>query len=225
MSAWFWLFGTIAVYGGAKLLYQRFPSIWLTPLLVTPAIMISALLLCGASFEQYNRKSILLTDMIEPATIGLAVMLYKHLDILKRNVFMIAVSVGTGAIASIVTSAGLARLFGLDAQMMETLAPRSATTPIALSISGMLGGLPTITAVATLITGLMGMIAGPLVVKLCRIRNPVARGLLFGTSAHSAGISKAIEFGPIAGSAAGIAMLLTAFVTLLAAPWIVSLFV
>ncbi|WP_272945297.1 LrgB family protein [Paenibacillus gorillae] len=138
---------------------------------------------------------------------------------------LIAVSVSSGAIAAIITSAGLARLLGLNAQMMETLAPRSATTPIALAVSDMLGGLPTITAVATLITGLLGMIVGPLIVRWCRIRSPIARGVLFGTSAHSAGVSKAFEYGPITGSVAGIAMLLTAFVTLCAAPWIVSLFV
>ncbi|MFF2094028.1 LrgB family protein [Paenibacillus sp. NPDC058174] len=225
MEAALWLLATIAVYAGAKRLYRMYPKLWLTPLLVTPAIIIIAIELLGVPFKQYNNGAGVLTDMIEPATVALAVLLYKHLDVLKKNALLIAVSVSSGAIAAIVTSAGLARLLGLNAQMMETLAPRSATTPIALAVSDMLGGLPTITAVATLITGLLGMIVGPLVVRLCRIRNPIARGVLFGTSAHSAGVSKAFEYGPVTGSVAGIAMLLTAFVTLCAAPWLVSLFV
>ncbi|GGG83669.1 LrgB family protein [Paenibacillus radicis (ex Gao et al. 2016)] len=224
IEAALWLLATIAVYACAKRLYRFYPKLWLTPLLVTPAIIIIAIELLGVPFKQYNNGAGVLTDMIEPATVALAVILYKHLDVLKKNALLIAVSVSSGAIAAIITSAGLARLLGLNAQMMETLAPRSATTPIALAVSNMLGGLPTITAVATLITGLLGMIVGPLIVRWCRIRNPIARGVLFGTSAHSAGVSKAFEYGQVTGSVAGIAMLLTAFVTLCTAPWIVSLF-
>ncbi|MFX3634862.1 MAG: LrgB family protein [Candidatus Pristimantibacillus sp.] len=222
MSGLLWLCITIIIYWSSKRLYRIYPRLWLTPLLVTPVIIITIIEFSKISFTTYNRGAGFLTDMIEPATIALAVMLYKHLDVLKKNVLLIASSVCCGAIASVITSLGFARLFGLDMQMMESLAPRSATTPIALSISQMIGGLPTITAVATLITGLLGMIVGPLIVKWFSIRNPVARGVLFGTSAHSAGISKALEYGAVTGSAAGIAMLIAAFATLCVTPWIVS---
>ncbi|OMF33766.1 CidB/LrgB family autolysis modulator [Paenibacillus sp. FSL H8-0548] len=193
IQAALWLIITVVIYLAAKRLYGLFPKVYLTPLLV------------------------------EPATIALAITLYRHMDILRKNVWVIAISVTAGAVIAIITSVGAAYLFGLDTEVIESLAPRSATTPIAVSISGSIGGVPTITAVATLITGLIGLIAGPLIIKWFGIKSAVARGILFGTSAHSAGISKALEYDAVTGSVASIAMMVTAFVTLLATPWLMGL--
>ncbi|MFD0694673.1 LrgB family protein [Paenibacillus sp. GCM10027628] len=219
-----WLGLTIAIYWVAKRLYRAFPIVVLTPLLITPVLVIAIIEISGVSFDTYNKGAGWLSQMVEPATIALAVTLYKHVDIMKKHAYTIMTSVACGAVAAIVTSAGLAHLFGLNSAIMDSLAPRSATTPIAISISQMIGGMPTLTAVATLITGLLGLIAGPLVVKWFRIRGPVARGVMYGTSAHSAGISKALEDGAVTGSVAGIAMLITAFVTLCVTPWLIALF-
>ncbi|UKS29284.1 LrgB family protein [Paenibacillus sp. HWE-109] len=219
-----WLGSTILIYGGAKKLHQYFPKAYLTPLLITPMILIALISGTGVSFDTYNEGAGWLSKMIEPATIALAVMLYKYYNVMKKHAIVILTSVTCGAIASIVTSAGLAHLFGLSAEITDSLAPRSATTPIAIAISNLIGGVPTITAVATLITGILGLILGPVIVKWCGIQNPVARGVLLGTSAHSAGISKALEYDAVTGSVAGIAMLTTAFVTLAVAPFLIVLF-
>lgn len=221
MTALFWLAATVALYAASKQLYRLWPKPYLTPLLVTPAILIAALLASGVSYRAYDAGAGWLSDLVEPATVALAVTLHRHVGLLKRHARAIAWGVGCGAVAAVATSAGLARLLGLTAEVMDSLAPRSATTPIAVSVSGAIGGLPTITAVATMITGLTGMVLGPLVVRWFGISSPVARGILLGTSAHSAGISKAFEYDAEAGSVAGIAMLLTAFVTLAVAPWLV----
>jgi predicted murein hydrolase (TIGR00659 family) len=218
------LCGTILIYWAAKRLYRSFPKVYLTPLLVTPLILIAIITCSGVSFDAYNKGAGWLSQMVEPATIALAVTLYKHFDVMKKNALVILTSVGCGAIASIITSAGLAHLFGLNTEIMDSLAPRSATTPIAISISSIIGGVQTITAVATLITGVLGLMIGPYIVKWCGIRGPIARGVLLGTSAHSAGISKALEYDAVTGSVAGIAMLVTAFVTLFITPWLIALF-
>ncbi|MFD1953544.1 LrgB family protein [Paenibacillus thailandensis] len=225
MTGFFWLLFTAAVYWGAKRLYRSHPKIYLTPLLVTPIVVIIAIKLFHVPYDEYNRGGRWLTAMVEPATIALAVTLYKHLDMLRKHAAVIFVSVTCGALAAFVTSAGLTELFGLGPELVESIAPRSATTAIALPISDMIGGLPTITAVSTLVTGLVGMIAGPLVVRWFRFDSPLSRGVLFGTSAHSAGISKAFEYNAATGSVAGIAMMITAFVTLCAAPLLIGWFV
>ncbi|CAM3811986.1 LrgB family protein [Cohnella lubricantis] len=224
MSAVLWFCVTVAVYFAAKRLYKRVPKIYLTPLLVTPIILIIALKLFGVSFASYDHGAELLSDMVEPATIALAVTLYKHMDVLRKHALAIAAGAGCGAVAAIVTSVELAQLFRLPTDVTDSLAPRSSTTPIALSIADMIGGIPTITAVATLFTGVLGLVMGPLIVRGLRMRSPVARGVLFGTSAHSAGISKALEYDAVTGSVASIAMIFTAFVTLCVAPWIVPWF-
>ncbi|UVI27764.1 LrgB family protein [Paenibacillus spongiae] len=221
-TALLWLIVTIVIYMAAKKLYRAYPKVFLTPILVAPIMVIVVILVCGVSFDTYDEGAGWLTKMIEPATIALAITLYKHVDILKKNAYAILASVSFGAVAAIITSVGFARMFGLNEEIMDSLAPRSATTPIAVTISQFNGGVPTITAIATLITGLLGMILGPLIVKWFGIRSSIARGVLFGTSAHSAGISKALEYDAVTGSVAGIAMMFTAFVTLCAAPWLIA---
>ncbi|GFN34105.1 LrgB family protein [Paenibacillus xylaniclasticus] len=218
-----WLIFTYIVYRGVKGLYRAYPKIYLTPLLVTPAIVITVLELSDVKFDEYDQGAHLLSDMVEPATIALAVTLYRHLDALKRNALAILAGAGTGAIAAIISSAGLAWLLGLKPELVNSLAPRSATTPIAIAVSGTTGGVLTITAVATLITGVLGLIIGPLIVRWFRIENPVGRGILFGTGSHAAGITKALEYDAMTGSVAAVAMIFTAFITLLATPWLLSL--
>ena len=224
MNAVLWFCVTVVVYYAVKRIYKKYPKIYLTPLLITPIVLIVALKLSGVSFASYDRGAGLLSDMVEPATIALAVTLYKHADVLRKHALAIAAGASCGAIAAIVTSVELARLFRLPPNVTESLAPRSSTTPIAISIADMIGGIPTITAVATLFTGILGLVMGPLIVRGLRMRSPVARGVLFGTSAHSAGISKALEYDAVTGSVASIAMIFTAFVTLCVTPWIVPWF-
>ncbi|RUS45889.1 LrgB family protein [Cohnella sp. AR92] len=224
IASFFWLACTIAVYLLSKKLYRLYPKIYLTPLIVTPVLLIAAILLFKVPYSSYEGGAGLLSDLVGPATIALAVTLYKHVSEMKRNAGAILVSVCLGAVAAIVTTVSLSRLFGLSTSIVDSLAPRSATTPIAMSISSRIGGLPTITAVATLVTGVMSMIMGPLVVKAFRIRSPLARGVLFGTSSHSSGVSKALEYDDATGSIAAIAMMVTAFVTLFATPWVTSWF-
>jgi len=224
MSAVLWPLFTVAVYALSKALYARIRKLYLTPLIVTPAIVIAALLLSGSTYESFNRGSHWIGEMIGPATISLAVTLHKHMAVMKKNARAIAIGVTAGGLAAVAVSAGLARLFGLALPVVDSLAPKSATTPVAISVSGALGGMPTVTAVATLATGLTGMLLGPLLVRWMRIRSSVGQGVLFGTAAHAAGIAKAFEYGPIAGACAGIAMVCTAFVTLCAAPLIMALF-
>lgn len=219
-----WPAVTIIVYVCSKRLYARTRKLYLTPLVVTPAVVISALLLSGSSCDAFDRGAHWIGDMIGPATISLAVTLHKHFHVLKKHARAIAAGVTAGGLAAVAVSAGLARLFGLAAPIMDSLAPKSATTPVALSVSGALGGVPTITAVATLATGLTGMIVGPLLVRWMRIRSSVGRGILLGTAAHAAGIAKAFEYGADAGACAGVAMVCTAFVTLCAAAPMMSLF-
>ncbi|MGO4376174.1 LrgB family protein, partial [Paenibacillus sp. MCAF20] len=150
-----WLSITIAVFWLSKLVYAKTGKILLTPLLITPIIVIAALHWSGVSFRSYNAGAGLLTKLIEPATIALAVILYKNAAVFKKDAAIITISACCGAALAIITSASIAYMFGLPIAIIASLAPRSATTPIAISISGSIGGLPTITAGATLVTGLL----------------------------------------------------------------------
>jgi predicted murein hydrolase (TIGR00659 family) len=215
---------TVVVYVFAKWLYRYLPKVYLSPLLLTPVIVISVLLLTHTSYESYHIGTQWLSDMISPATVALAVPLYKNRSLLKKHAFTIVVSVGFGSTLAIISSIGMAKTLHLHAQIVDSLAPRSATTPIAMAVTQMMGGIPAITAVFVMMTGLLGMMIGPTIIRLFHIDNEVARGVLFGTSAHTAGTSKAFEFGPVSGSISSVAMILTAFFTLGAAPLVLLWF-
>jgi predicted murein hydrolase (TIGR00659 family) len=216
---------TLLIYWVSKRIYRHVPKFYLTPLLLTPIALIFIVECFNIPYDTYNKDVKWLSDMIGPATIALAVPLYKNSHVLRKHAVTIGVSVGFGAVAAILTSAWMSQWLHLNVKITDSLAPRSATTPIAMAVSDTLGGIPNITAVFVLLTGLLGMIVGPLVIKAFKITNDIARGVLFGTSAHTAGTSKAFEFGPVSGTTSSIAMILTAFITLCTAPllmWLIT---
>ena len=220
-----WIILTIVVFKGALWLYRKTKSIALTPLLIAPAIIIVILILFNIPATEYETGGKWITFLIEPATIALAVTLYKHFDLLKKHALVIVSSVLVGAIIALITSVGLATLFGLSVPLIDSLAPRSVTASIAMPIADRLGGIPTITAISTIITGVISMVIGPIIMKWLHINTPLSRGILLGTSSHASGISKAFEYDHQSGSIATVAMLITAFITVGVAPWFVTIII
>ncbi len=218
---------TIAIYYGTKQLYRRTRKIYFfSPLVLTPAVVIFFILLTfRIPYESYNAGAKWLTGMIGPATVALAVPLYKkNLHVLKKYAAEILISVLTGTVIAIVSSAAIAKLLHLNIQITESLLPHSATTPIAVAVSQMIGGVPAISALFVLMTGLLGIIMGPLIIRVFRFKHDISKGILLGTSAHAAGTSKAFEFGSVSGTISSISMILAAFLTLCIVPWFIKLF-
>ncbi|WP_120465295.1 CidB/LrgB family autolysis modulator [Paenibacillus aceti] len=219
-----WLIITLAIYGLSKRLYRARPRVYFSPLLVTPLTLIIGLMLTNVSFETYNEGGKWLNTMLQPATVAFAIPLYKHYEVLKKHAVEIFASVLTGSIVAIISSALFAKWLHLDNQLISSLVPRSVTTPIAMSVSQVIGGVPNITAVFVIITGLLGSMIGPLVVRALRIDGEVARGVLLGTSAHGTGTSKAFELSSLTGTISSISMILAALFTLTVAPLFLLMF-
>lgn len=206
-------FITIFLYLIAKRLYRCKPILLFSPLLFTPVALVFLILGTHTAYEAYNAGGKWLAYMLQPATIAFAVPLYKHFPLLKKHASQIVVSVTAGSAVAVVSSALLALLMHVDKQVMFSLIPRSITTPIAMNVSEMIGGVPSITAVLVLITGLLGSLIGPYIISYLRIQDDIARGVLLGTSAHGAGTSKAFEIGSLTGTVSSISMILAALVT------------
>ncbi len=223
MTGLFWLVLTLLIYSLSKRLYQARPRVYLSPLLVTPIVLIAGLMWTNIPYESYNSGGQWLSDMLQPATIAFAIPLYKYYNVLKKHAAVILISVLSGSIVAMLSSALLAEWMRLDHQLVSSLIPRSVTAPIAMSVSQAIGGVPNITAVFAVITGLLGSIIGPFVLKWFRIENEIARGVLLGTGAHGTGTSKAFEFSSLTGTISSISMILAALFTLGAAPVLISL--
>lgn len=215
---------TVVVYVISKHLYQIHPRVYLSPLLITPLTLVIGLIWTQIPYETYNSGGKWLSFLLQPATIAFAIPLYKYFDILKKHMVEILASVLGGSIVAMLSSAILAKWMHLDSELITSLIPRSVTTPIAMNISEMIGGVPNITAVFVIMTGLLGVTFGPLIAKLFRIEGEIARGVLFGTSAHGTGTSKAFEFSSLTGTISSISMIVAGLFTLVAAPVIILLF-
>lgn len=218
-----WLIITLLIYGLSKKLYRAYPKVYFSPLLITPLALIIGLMLTNVSFDTYNGGGKWLSLMLQPATVAFAIPLYKYYDVLKKHAIEILASVLTGSIVAIFSSALFAEWLHLDHQLISSLVPRSVTTPIAMSVSQVIGGVPNITAVFVIITGLLGSMIGPMVVRALRIDGEVARGVLLGTSAHGTGTSKAFELSSLTGTISSISMILAALFTLTTAPLLIAL--
>ncbi|MDF2923247.1 MAG: LrgB family protein [Paenibacillaceae bacterium] len=216
------LLATVAVYATSKRFYRKFPRVMFTPVVLTPVIVILILVLSQVPYDTYHSGTHYLSDMIGPATVALAVPLYKNRDVFKKHAVPILISVLAGSTAAIATSAWIAKSLNLNLEIIDSMVPRSATTPIAVVVSEYIGGIPAITAVFVLFTGVLGMVLGPLVIRFFRFKNAVAHGVLLGTSAHAIGTTKAFELSSVSGSISTVAMILTAFFTLCTAPWIIQ---
>ncbi|MNO13857.1 Holin-like protein CidB [compost metagenome] len=215
---------TVAVYLLAKRIYASSSKMYASPLIITPLLIISFLLMTGIPYESYNAGGKWLTDLLQPATIAFAIPLHKNFKVLKKHAAEIAAGVLSGTVMAVLSSMLLAKWLHLSGDLATSLVPRSVTTPIAMSISQSIGGVPSITAVFVILTGVLGTLMGPSVLRLFRIDNEIARGVSLGTAAHGTGTSKAFELSSLTGTISSIAMILTALLSIGLAPALLAVF-
>ncbi|MFX3616334.1 MAG: LrgB family protein [Sporolactobacillus sp.] len=214
---------TGVVYFFSKRLYRKFKFALLSPLLIAPCIISSLLVGFHIDYSDYDRGGHYLSNLLQPAVVGFAVPLYKYQSVLKKYLKVIAISMTTGVTIALISSGIFSHLVHLQNSYLLSLLPRSITTPIAMAVSFDIGGMPTMTAIFVIVTGLSGLILGPIIIKYLHIKEKLARGLLLGMGAHGAGTSKALEFGSEEGAAASLAMVLAAIFTLIFAPLLTPL--
>ncbi len=216
---------TILSYAGAKVLYRKKQFIFLSPLVICPVLLISLLLSFHVSLETYSLGTQWITNMLQPAIVAFAVPLYKYRLLLKKYVLELAFGVFGGSTIAIVSSVMYGKLFHLTPQLLDSLAPRSITTPIAMNISQTIGGLPAMTASFVIVTGIVGIIAGPFILKWLPIHHEVSKGMLLGMGAHGAGTAQAYEIGSIEGAIASLTMIAAGIITIMVAPILVPMLV
>ena len=185
------------------------------PLLIAIVLVSAVLLVCRIPYESYNEGGAIINMFLAPATACLAVSIYTQINLLKENWLPIVVGCTAGSITSMVSIYLMCRLFRLDEAITASLLPKSVTTPIAVSISQNLGGIQAITVVAVILTGIMGSIMAPVLIKLFRVKDPVAAGLAIGACSHAVGTSKALELGETEGAMSGLAIGICGILTVL----------
>ena len=222
-SQFFGLFLSLAFFQLARWLNRKAGREVISPLLFATLLCIAVLLVFDIDFDVYNRGAQYLDVLLTPATICLAIPLYRQYELLRRN----AVAVLAGSVAGVAAHmAGcllMLAVFRLEAAEFITLLPKSITTAIGKSLSAELGGYPAITMAAIMITGLFGAAIAPVLLRLFRVRDPLAQGLAIGTASHAAGTSTAVQMGEVQGAASSLAIVVTGLLTVVAAPLLAGL--
>jgi predicted murein hydrolase (TIGR00659 family) len=188
------------------------------PVLLAVALLAAGLLLSGVEYRAYFQGAQFVHFLLGPATVALAVPLHRQWNSMRAALLpsTLAILLGGGAAAG--AGVGLAWLFGGGAEVLASLAPRSVTTPVAMGIAERLGGLPALTAVVVLCSGVVGAALGPLALNALRVRDWRARGLAMGTCAHGIGTARALSVNMTAGVFSGLAMGMNAVLTALWLP-------
>ena len=171
----------------------------------------------------YNEGAKYISYLLTPATVCLAIPLYKQLELLKKNWMAVAAAILAGVAASAASIFALCLLFRMEHVYYVTLLPKSITTAIGMGVSEEAGGIVTITVVCIIVTGILGNIMGETVFKLLRLKNPIAKGLALGTSAHAVGTAKALELGEIEGAMSSLSVAVAGLLTVLAVPLVSGL--
>ncbi|MBE5884284.1 MAG: LrgB family protein [Lachnospiraceae bacterium] len=186
-----------------------------TPLLVAVIIIVSILLLLDIDYEAYSNGAKYISFFLTPATVSLAIPLYRQLELLKRHPKAIFGGIGAGVLTAMVSIWLMSLAFGLSHEQYITLLPKSITTAIGMGVSEKMGGIVTITVVAISVTGIFGNIIAEAICRIFKITEPIAKGLAIGTASHALGTTKAMEMGEIEGAMSSLSIVVAGIMTVL----------
>lgn len=194
------------------------------PLLISQAIIIAFLLKFKISLDSYNKGGQLISFFLAPATVILAVPLYKKFKLLKEHALPIITGITVGSIFGMATIVFLGKYLGLSDIIKKSMVSKSVTVPIGVEVTAQLGGIQPVTVAAIIITGILGAVAGPIICKLFRIKDKVAVGVAIGTASHALGTTKAMELGETEGAMSSLSIGVAGLITVIFAPIMVKLF-
>ena len=215
--ACFGVFLCLGAYFLAVRINRRWKSPLTNPLLLAAACVIAVLVLCRVDYTVFRDSAGPLSYLLTPATVSLAIPLYRQLEQLRRHARAIVLGVLSGVLTSGLSILAMSALFGLSHAHYVTLLPKSVTTAIGMSLSSELGGAAAITVTAIVVTGILGNCMAVFLCRLFRITEPVARGIAIGTASHALGTSKAIELGEVEGAMSGLSIAVSGILTVAAA--------
>ncbi|AEC51318.1 hypothetical protein PNA2_0401 [Pyrococcus sp. NA2] len=221
----FGAFITVAFYTLFSLLYSRKKSPFLNPVLLSIIAIGITLKLFKISYEEYMSSAKVISFFLGPAVVSLAVPLYKQLKIIREYSREITAGVIVGGLTAILSAVYILKLFNAPEILQRSFAPKSVTTAIAMGVSEKIGGIPQLTAVLVIITGILGNAFAPELLNLLKVKDSVARGLATGVSSHGLGTARIIVEDELAGAVSGLGMALNGIFTAFILPAIIEVIV
>lgn len=212
---------TLLAYELGVFLQKKTRSPICNPIAVAALVMVGVLFLTGGSIRAYQEGMDIVSWLLTPATVCLAIPMYEHLQTLKKDLRAIAAGVCCGAAGSLVTVLLGCMLCGMSRSLTISLLPKSVTSAIGATLSGLSGGASAITTATIILTGILANVSSGLLFRLFRIREPVAQGVALGTAGHVVGTAKANELSPLVGAVSSMSLVTAGLLT--AALWPLTL--
>nr|WP_314098410.1 LrgB family protein [uncultured Lachnoanaerobaculum sp.] len=210
-------------YQAGVFLRQKTKIAAFNPLLISIIIVIFVLVMFNIKFEDFYKGSKYISFLLTPATVALAIPLYSKLALLKSNFKAIMSGLIAGVLTSLVSIFVMSLLFGLSHENYVSMLPKSITTAIGIGVSEELGGVSTITTAVIIVTGVFGNVSADIVYKVFNIKNPIAKGIGLGSSAHAIGTSKALEMGETEGAMSSLSIAVAGIITVIFASFFAKL--
>jgi predicted murein hydrolase (TIGR00659 family) len=219
-----WLSLTLGAYLAAVKLNEHCNKMpLLNPTLLAIAGVVAVLAATGTSYKRYFDGAQFVHFLLGPAIVAMAVPLYRHTDLIRKTAGALFAALGIGSLTAIVSSVLVARSLGSGRELWLSMAPKSATAAISMAISGRIGGIPALTAVLTIATGILGACIASYVLRFVGVKEWHARGFAMGLSSHGIATARAFQENELAGTFAGLAMALNGIATAMLVPLIIKL--
>ncbi len=210
---------TLAVFQLGAYVYERAGrNPLLNPVLLAVTMIVAVLTVTGTPYNTYFDGAQFVHFLLGPATVALAIPLYRQFDRVRRSGAALLASIAAGSLTASGSAMAIAWALGASRDVVISIAPKSVTAPVAMGISEQLGGLPSLTAVLVILTGILGAMIGPGILNLLHISDWAARGVAMGTASHGIGTARALQVNEVAGAFSGLAMGLNALATALLLP-------
>jgi len=213
------LTATLIAYVFAFRIYERAKfSPLANPVMISVAILVTVLTVTGTPYKTYFDGAQFVHFLLGPATVALAVPLYMQLPKLRSHVLPLLGGLLAGSVAAVASAVGIAYLLGASPEVVRSLAPKSVTIPIAMGVSEKIGGLPSLTAVMVMATGIIGAVSATWLLNLLRVRDYTVRGFATGVAAHGIGTARAFQVSQEAGAFSALGMGLNGVLTAILVP-------
>ncbi|HBW13625.1 MAG TPA: hypothetical protein DEF30_07400 [Proteiniclasticum sp.] len=214
---------SVVCYEIGILIQRKTKNPILNPLLLAIIFVILVLIVFEIPKETYDLGGSYILFLLGPATVVMAVPLYRQINLLKKDWLPILVGIFVGSATSVLSVIGLARLFGVNIEIAVSMLPKSVTTAIGMEVSKEIGGVVSLTVAVIVLTGILGAVMGPFILKILGIKDEVAQGVAMGTASHAVGTSKAMELGETQGAMSGLSIGIAGLATVLIIPLVIGL--
>ena len=210
---------TLSAFVIASFIYRKFGMHpLLNPVMLSIIAIVLILEFTQTSYSTYFEGAQFVHFLLGPATVALAVPMYRQFHKVRKSAYAILVSLLCGSVTSALTAVLITWLLGAETVSVISIAPKSVTAPVAMGISEQMGGIPSMTAVLVIVTGIIGAMIGPIILDLMRIKDWSVRGFAIGTASHGIGTARALQVNEVAGAFSGLAMGLNALATAILLP-------